>query len=266
MTNVSLDFRNRKLRRAFVDVALSTGVFVVLLASWEAASRTGLVNPLFSSSPSQIFVAAIALLGDGTLQADMLASGKTFLAGFGLAIAVGVPVGVALGWFRWANRAFSPLVSAFYTTPRIALMPLFIIWFGLGFGSKVALVFLSAVFPLIVNMQVAMLNLDADLKNVGTAYGASQWQLFRTIALPVSFPFLLTGLRLALGRGLLGVVAAEVFGGSEGLGYLIEYAGSTFRTDMVFVGVFVIAVFGIAMDRGLYLINRRVDSWRGADA
>lgn len=266
MSVVRSRFRNRKLRRAVVDFVLSTGVFVVLLASWEIASRTGIINPLFSSSPSQTLSASIALIADGTLQADILASSKTFLAGFGLAVVVGVPVGVALGWFRWANRAFSPLVSAFYTTPRIALMPLFIIWFGLGFGSKVALVFLSAVFPLIVNMQVAMLNLDTDLKSVGTAYGASQWQLFRTIALPISIPFLLTGLRLALGRGLLGMVAAEVFGGSEGVGYLIEYAGSTFRTDMVFVGVFVIAIFGIGMDRGLYFLNRRVDSWRGLDA
>jgi ABC-type nitrate/sulfonate/bicarbonate transport system permease component len=256
----------RTLRRSVGDFLLSGGVFVVLLAAWELAARLGAINPLFASSPSQIFSAGVKLAADGTLGADALSSGRVFLAGFVLAVVVGIPVGVLLGWFDLANRAFSPLVSAFYTTPRIALMALFIIWFGLGFGSKTALVFLSAVFPLIVNMQIAMLNVDADLKRVGTAYGASQWQLFRTIAWPLSMPFLVTGLRLALGRGLLGVVAAEVFGGSDGLGYLIEYAGSTFRTDMVFVGVIVIAVFGIIMDRSLYVLNRRVDSWRGSDA
>lgn len=259
-------FHRRKRRRALSDLALSTSVFVVLLAIWEFLPRAGLVDPLFSSYPSQIARAAMEMFSTGDLLKDIIASGKIFFTGFALSVVVGVPIGVALGWFRWANRAFSPLISAFYTTPRIALMPLFIIWFGLGMGSKVALVFLSGVFYLIVNMQVAMVTLDEDLKRVGIAYGANKWQLFRTIALPLSVPFLLTGLRLAMGRCLLGMVAAEVFGGAEGLGYLIEYAGATFRTDLVFVGVFIIAAFGIAMDRGLYLLNRRVDGWRGTNA
>lgn len=237
-------------------------VFVVFFALWEVLSRSGMINPLFSSSPSRIVETGLALASDGTLLQHAWSSAKIFLTGFAMAIAFGVPIGVAIGWFDWANRAFSPIVSAFYTTPRIALMPLFIIWFGLGLGSKVALVFLSGIFPLIVNMQVAMLTGDAELRRVGVAYGASQWQLFRTIALPASVPFLLTGLRLAMGRALLGVVAAEVFGGGEGLGYLIEYAGATFRIDVVFVGVFVIASFGILMDRILFAISHHADRWR----
>jgi len=255
--------RKRELAAWFGEWSPSLLVFAVLFILWEVASRSGFINPLFSSSPSQIFETGVELTRDGTLIGHAWASAQIFLIGFGMAIVFGVPIGVAIGWFDWANRAFSPLVSAFYTTPRIALMPLFIIWFGLGLGSKVALVFLSGIFPLIVNMQVAMLNLDGELKRVGVAYGANQWQLFRTIALPASVPFLLTGLRLAMGRALLGVVAAEVFGGGEGLGYLIEYAGATFRIDVVFVGVFVIAAFGIIMDRGLFAISRYVDRWRG---
>ncbi|GAB4068545.1 ABC transporter permease [Ancylobacter sonchi] len=254
----------RRVWRWFLDYGTGAAVILGLLLAWELAVRSGTVNPMFSSSPSRILVAGIDIARDGSLARHLLSSGYTFFVGFGLAIVAGVPIGVFIGWYGWANRAFSPLVSAFYTTPRIAMMPLFIIWFGLGLGSKVALVFLSAVFPLIVNMQVAMQNIDRDLKRVGDAYGASQWQLFRTIALPASVPFLLTGLRLAMGRGLLGVVAAEVFGGSEGIGYLIEYAGATFRIDVVFVGVFLIALFGIAMDRGLYALSRRLDSWKTA--
>ncbi|KAA0970895.1 ABC transporter permease [Aureimonas fodinaquatilis] len=239
------------------------GVILGLILLWELAVQTGIANPMFSSSPSRIWLAGVELARDGTLWRNTVASGQVFLAGFGLAILVGVPIGVVIGWYDWANRAFSPLVSAFYTTPRIAMMPLFIIWFGLGFGSKLALVFLSAIFPLIVNMQVAMQNTDADLKRVGQAYGATQWQLFRTIALPASVPFLLTGLRLAMGRALLGVVAAEVFGGGQGIGFMIEYAGATFRIDVVFVGVFIIAAFGIIMDRSIYALSRRLDAWRG---
>jgi NitT/TauT family transport system permease protein len=252
----------RKLLDHATGIGLSVTVFVVLFAFWEYASRTELVDPMFSSSPSKVVLTGIELIGDGTLLKHALASGKVFLTGFALAVLAGVPIGVALGWFRLANKAFSPLISAFYTMPRIALMPVFIIWFGLGMGSKVALVLLSAIFPLIVNMQVAMQNIDQDYKRVGIAYGATQWQLFRTIALPSSVPFLLTGLRLALGRGLLGVVAAEVFGGAEGLGYLIQYAGATFQIDVVFVGVVVIAAFGILMDRTLSHISSIVDSWK----
>lgn len=258
----SASFRRRKLFESATGVALSLGGFVVLFALWEYASRTELVDPMFASSPSKVVLTGWELLCDGTLWKHAQASGRVFLAGFGLAVVTGVPIGVALGWFRWANQAFSPLVSAFYTMPRIALMPVFIIWFGLGMGSKVALVLLSAIFPLIVNMQVAMQNIDQDYRRVGIAYGATQWQLFWTIALPSSVPFLLTGLRLALGRGLLGVVAAEVFGGAEGLGYLIQYAGATFQIDVVFVGVVVISAFGILFDRTLSAISSRVESWK----
>jgi len=255
-------FRRRKRLETLGSFALSISVFVVLLLLWEWVSRTQYVDPLFSSSPSRIAATALVLLRDGELVRQIGASAKVFGIGFGLAIGFGIPIGVALGWFKVVNRTFSPLIAMFYSTPHIAMMPLFIIWFGLGLGSKVALVLISAIFPVIVNMQAAMLNVDHDLKIVGRAYGASQWQLFKTVALPSSVPFLLTGLRLALGHGLLSVVAAEVFGGSSGIGYMIEYAGSTFQIDVVFVGVVIIALFGIVIDRGLHYMNRKVDSWR----
>ncbi len=255
-------FKRRKLLDHLKGHALSTAVFVTVFALWEIASRTGLVDPMFSSSPSAVVLTGIELISDGTLAKHVLASGKVYVLGVGSAIVLGVPIGVATGWFKWVNRAFSPLISAFYTMPRIALMPVFIIWFGLGTSAKVALVLLSAIFPLIVNMQVAMQNIDEEYKRVGIAYGATQWQLFRTIALPSSVPFLLTGLRLSMGRGMLGVIAAEIFGGAEGLGYLIQYAGATFQIDVVFVGVVVIAGFGVIVDRSLAYFATRVDSWK----
>ncbi|WP_438392006.1 ABC transporter permease [Caballeronia sp. DA-9] len=266
MPSNSTLFRRRKRLQAFGNIALAAGVFIALLGLWEFAARTNLVDPLFSSSPSRIVTASSEMLRGGDLPRNLAASAQVFGVGFGLAVAFGVPIGVLLGWFKPVNRAFSPLVSVLYTTPHIAMMPLFIIWFGLGLGSKVALVLLSAIFPLIVNMQVAMTNIDREFTAVGRAYGATQWQLFRTIALPSSVPFLLTGLRLAVGRALLGVVAAEVFGGSTGIGYMIEYDGATFRIDDVFVGVVIIAVFGVVMNRALHYLNRKVDGWRLNDA
>jgi ABC-type nitrate/sulfonate/bicarbonate transport system permease component len=260
-----LQFPNRRRRRAILDFLLAVTVFAVLLTGWELFARTGLVSLQFSSSPSQILASAGNLIQTGTLLHDIQVSGRTFALGYGLAIAVGVPLGVTLGWFRWINRAFSPLLSASYATPHIALLPLFIIWFGLGLGSQIAVVFLAAVFPLIFNMQTAMVNIDPDMKRVSEAYGASRWQFFRTIAIPYSLPFLLTGLRLACGHALVGTVAAEMFVGSDGLGYMINFAGSTFRSGMMFVGVIVVATFGIVMDRSLYFLNRYFDFWRNTD-
>jgi len=252
----------RKFKRTSQSFLLGGGVIVALLLLWEVSSDLQWVNPLFSSSPSRIFVEFGKVINDGSIFAHIAASGKIFVLGYLLAVVIGVPVGILLGWFKRASSAFGPLIAAFYTTPRIALMPLFIIWFGLGMGSKLALVFLSAVFPLIVNMQTAVSNIDEDLTKVAVAYGANQKQIFWTIALPVSVPFLMTGLRLATGRALLGVIGAEIFGGAEGLGYLIQYAGATFQTDKLFVVVLIIAATGIIMDRTLLAVTRRFDSWR----
>jgi NitT/TauT family transport system permease protein len=257
------DFLRRRRREQILSAALGGGVILLLLAAWETAARSGWIDIMFTSCPSRIAVASVELFRNGEILRNAWITVRVFLLGFLISVAVGVPAGIVVGWSKWTDRAFSPLISAFNTTPRIALMPLLIVWFGLGFGSKLVLVFLSAVFPILVNMQTAMLNLDEEFRTVANAYGATPWQLFSTIALPASVPFLLTGLRVALSRALLGVIGAEVFGGGEGLGFLIQYAGQTFQVETVFVCVVLIAVFGIAMDRSFQAFQRRVDHWRG---
>lgn len=258
--------KNRKIKNSLQSIGLGGGVIIVLLIIWEVFSDCKIINPMFSSSPTRIIVAGVKLFTSGEIFIHIAASGKIFVIGYLMAAVIGIPIGILLGWFKKLSMAFGPIIAAFYTTPRIALMPLFIIWFGLGIGSKLALVFLSAVFPLIVNMQTAVSNLDKDITLVAKAYGANQRQIFWTIALPESVPFLMTGLRLATGRALLGVVGAEIFGGAEGLGYLIQYAGATFQVDKVFVCVIIIAAAGIVMDRSLLIFNRRFNVWRGNDA
>jgi ABC-type nitrate/sulfonate/bicarbonate transport system, permease component len=259
------EIRRKKLSNAYQSFLLGGGVIVALLLVWEISSNLKLINPTFSSSPSRIAASGWKLIKDGSIFIHIRASGEIFVIGYLMAVLVGVPAGILLGWFKTANKAFGPIVAAFYTMPRIAVMPLFIIWFGLGIGSKLALVFLSAVFPMIVNMQTAVSNIDDDLTKVATVYNASKYQIFWTIALPESVPFLITGLRLATGRALLGVVGAEVFGGAEGLGYLIQYAGATFQTDKVFVCVLIIAAAGIIMDRSLLALSRYFDGWRSSN-
>jgi len=252
-----------RFKNTYQSALWGGGTIIVLLLLWEYAGTSGLVNPLFSSSPSRIVKTGRALIQDGSLIKHIKSSARIFISGYLFAVAVGVPIGIALGWFKRARLAVGPLIAALYTTPRLALMPLFIIWFGLGFGSRLALVMLSGVFYLIINMQTAIANLDPDLTKVAVSYGANRWQMFVTVAMPQSVPFLMTALRLASGRALVGMVGAEVFGGNEGLGYLIQYAGATFQTDKVFVCVFVLAAFGITLDKVLLAISSRFNSWRG---
>jgi NitT/TauT family transport system permease protein len=259
------DPKQRALKRGaetVISTAYGVVVIIVILAGWEMLSWTGTINSMFSSSPSRIVLKGITMFQNSAIYGHILASGKLFLAGYLLSVVVGVPLGIAMGWFKRVNWALAPIMAAFYTTPRIALMPMFIIWLGLGFKSQLALVFLSGVFNIALNMQTAMYSLDKDLNRTAIAYGATQWQLFFTVALPESVPYLMTALRLASGRAFAGVVGAELFGGAQGVGYLIQYSGATFQTDVVFVCVIILAVFGILLDRILFRINRHFDKWR----
>jgi NitT/TauT family transport system permease protein len=250
-------------REKITSLLLGSGVILLFLFGWELLFQFKVVNPLFISAPSRVVLAGITIIKDGSLVKHLAISGTEFALGYGAAILIGFPVGIMLGWFKLVRSAFGPFIAAMQATPRIALMPLFIIWFGLGITSKIVVVLLSAIFPLIVNLQVAMSTIDADLVQVARSYGATCWQIFRSIALPTSLPFLITGLRLAAGRGLLGVIVAEVFGGAAGIGYMIQYAGSTFQTDKVFAGVLVVAVTGITLDFTLARLGRHFDRWRG---
>jgi ABC-type nitrate/sulfonate/bicarbonate transport system permease component len=252
----------KKIKKTALSIGLGGGVIVALMILWEVSAQTGLINPMFSSSPSRIAITLRDLFSTGEIYPHLAESGRTFILGYTMAVLFGVPTGIILGWFKLPGIAFTPLVIAFNTIPRIALLPLFIIWFGLGLTSKLALIFLSAVFPLIINMQTAVSHLDQDLTTVAKAFGARQGQLFKTIALPESIPFLITGMRLSTGRSLLSLIVAENSGISKGIGYLINYSGAVFQTDKLFACVLIIAAFGIIMDRSLLALYRHFSIWR----
>jgi len=167
-----------------------------------------------------------------------------------------------MGWYGRVNAALDPFVSALYATPRIALLPLVMIWFGIGLMSKIAIVFLGAVFPILVNTITGVRTIDAEFIKVARAFGSSDRQLFVKVALPSSVPLLLTGLRLGLGHGLIGIVVGEMFGATQGLGFLISVAGARFQTDRVMVGIIIIALAGMAMTAILRAIERRFERWR----
>lgn len=218
--------------------------------------------PLFISSPSRIYAAGYKLFASGEILPHLQVSGTEFALGFAGAIAIGIPLGMLVGWYKAAFAAFNPFISAMYATPRIALLPLIIIWVGIGIWSKVAVVFLGAVFPIIVTTMTAMQTLDPSLLRAARSFGAGDREIFQTIALPASFPFILAGLRLGAGRGLVGIVVGELYAANAGVGYIIAVYGSTFQTDKLFVGVMIIAIAGIAVVEMLQLLEKRFDAWR----
>lgn len=238
-----------------------TGI-VIFFAIWEYVGKSGLINPLFVSSPTAILRAAVEMVRGGEIWNDLYVSGTEFIIGFLLAIAVGIPFGILYGWYRTVYYIFDPFVSAFNATPRIALTPLLIIWFGIGLWSKVALVFLGAIFPLVLNSYSGIRTLDETLLRAARSFGASDWQLFRTVALPGLVPFILAGLRVGLGHALVGIVVGELVAATAGIGYSMAVAGATFQTDKLFVGILIITGFGILLTQALNRIERHFDAWR----
>jgi ABC-type nitrate/sulfonate/bicarbonate transport system permease component len=247
----------------YESTILGGGAVLIALAIWEVIwSYTGWISPLFFSGPSAIAKAFWTSLTEGHLLADLSFSGKNFTIGFGLALVSGVVLGVIVGWYRRVRLILDPFLNALYAAPRIAMMPLIIIWFGIGMWSKVFIVFLSAFFPILVNTVAGIRNMDRDLLRAARAFCASDWQIFKTLAIPGSVPFILTGVRQGVAVGLIGVVVGEMLGSSEGIGFMVAYGGQTFQTDTLFVGFVIIAFAGILLTSVAERLERRFSRWR----
>jgi ABC-type nitrate/sulfonate/bicarbonate transport system permease component len=234
----------------------------IVIAVWQALWSAGKISPLFLSGPSAIAKQFQYGLTQGTLLADMRYSGTNFAIGFALALAAGVVAGVIIGWYRTIRLIFDPFLNALYATPRIAMVPMIIIWFGVGMWSKVFIVFISAFFPILVNTVGGVRNIDRDLLRAARAFCASDWQIFTTLALPGSVPFILTGVRQGVALGLIGMVVGEMFGGSQGIGFMVAYGGQTFATDTLFVGVLIVAFSGILLTSLAERLERRFSRWK----
>jgi NitT/TauT family transport system permease protein len=248
---------------------LGTVSVVLFLAVWELVGNVyQWINPLFMSAPSLILKAAIELFGSGEIWNDLYVSGVEFFWGFILSVVVGIPFGIAVGWYKRAAYIFDPFVNAMNATPRVALLPLIIIWLGIGILSKVGIIFLGSVFPLMINTRDGVKTTPVNLLNAAKSFGASQWQIFGSVVLPSTLPFILTGLRLAVGRALIGVFVGELYAATAGIGFMVTVAGATFQTDKVFVGILIFIIVGLVGTNALDRVERRFDKWRpkvGAD-
>ena len=244
------------------NLILGTISVIAFLLFWEASVALGWANPLFTSSPSRIWTAGYTMFRDGSIYPDLAVSAEEFVLGYGLAVVVGVPLGILMGWYSRLNAVLDPFVNALYATPRIALMPLIIIWFGIDLPARIAIIFLSTVFPILVNTMTGVRTMERDFVKVARSFGASDGQLFKTVALPSSVPNLLTGLRLGLGHALIGIVVGEMYGAQAGIGFMMQTAGATFQTDKVMVGIVIIAAAGMGLTQLLRVIEKKFDVWR----
>ena len=241
---------------------IGTGSLLTFLVLWEIISRSGLVDPLFISSPTRVARTGYTLLAAGEIWNDLKVSGVEFLLGYVGAAIVGIPFGLAMGWSKRLHYVFGPFVDTLNAVPRVTLLPLIIIWFGIGIWSKVVVVFLGAVIPILINAQSGVKANEARFLKVARSFGASELKIFVSIILPGTVPFVFTGLKYGAGRALLGVVVGELYAATAGVGHVIADAGNTFQTDVVFFGVLVVTASGLVTVAILDRFERRFENWR----
>ena len=236
---------------------------LVGLLIWDIVARFVIHNTLFLPTPAQVLDAAIELTKSGEIFKHIRASASHFVVGSLAGFVVGILIGMPMATSKTVFDYLDAWLSALYTTPLVALTPLFIIWFGIGTASKAVIVFLLVVFPVIINTMAGMRSVDRNLVDVATSFGASNRDVLLKVMIPWAVPFILSGARIGVGRGVVGIFVAELFGGAgAGIGWLILTAGQVFNTPMLFVGVIVLALFGILVTGALRWVERTVAPWR----
>jgi NitT/TauT family transport system permease protein len=250
--------------KQYEPLALGTASVVGVLTVWQLVANARIMPPLFLPGPTDVAQAFVKLFQDpnGDIWLDIATSAQEVVIGYGMAIVVGLVLGLLMGWYTRFQYALDPFVNFFYSTPRIVLVPLFIIWFGIDMPSKIAVIFLGALFPIIINTMAGVRNTEAALLRVAKSFGASDALIFRRVVLPGSVPFILTGFRLGVGHALTGVIVGELIAARHGVGQLIAIAGQTFQTPKMFAGVILIAGTGMLLTATLQRIENRFQSWR----
>jgi NitT/TauT family transport system permease protein len=239
---------------------ITIGSLVVLLGVWEIFGRD--INPVFGSYPSAIAEAFWELARTGKLWAAMLDSLRPFLLGYGLAIVIGVPIGLVIGRFRVVEAAVGIYITAGYAMPLVALVPLLVLWLGLGFAVKVAVVFLMAVFPICINTWLGVTAVPKTLIEVGKSFVAPDSVILRRIILPATLPYIMAGIRLAVGRAVVAMVIAEFFTSISGLGAIIITSANNFDTATMFVPIVVLMVMAIGLNYLIGAVERFVAPWQ----
>jgi NitT/TauT family transport system permease protein len=238
-----------------------SATLAVILTIWEIVGQMGVISPFMFSWPSKICVESWLFLTDGSLIKHLYISGIEVGIGFAMSL-IGIPIGLCLGYWKKLELSFDPMITALYTTPMVALTPLFVMWFGFETLSKVMMVFTMAIFPIIINTMAGVKTTDASLIKAARSYGASQLQMFTEVILPSTMSFVVTGIRLAIGRALIGVVVAEMLASSKGIGYAIRHASELFHTGEYLGYVGVLMFMSVFLTHILKVVERKIAPWR----
>jgi len=247
-------------RRQTPRWVITVASVAVVLIIWEIVGRQ--INPVFGSYPTAIAAAFWELLISGQLGAALYDSLRPFVLGYGLAIVLGIPVGLVVGRFRVAEAALGLYVTAGYAMPLVALVPLLILWLGLGFAVKVAVVFLMSLFPIIINTWLGVVAVPKTLIEVGKSFVAPDLVILRRIILPATLPYIMAGIRLAVGRAVVAMVIAEFFTTISGLGAVIINSANNFDTATMFVPIIILMVMAIGLNWLIGWVERRVAPWQ----
>jgi len=239
---------------------IRTASVIVFLILWEIYGRR--TDPILFTYPTAIAVAFWKLLISGELAHQLLVSLSALASGFGASLVLGVILGLAMGRSRLAEAALQPHINALYATPQVALTPLLMMWLGLGFAVKVAVVFLFAFFPILINTASGAKNVSASMVEVGRAYLAPPRQILFKIVFPAALPFIMAGVRIAIGRGLVGMIVAELFTAITGLGAMLSLYGNIFETAKMFVVIIILALLGIGLIHASQALERKLATWK----
>ena len=246
-------------RRAFYRY----GFVALILAVWEITGP--FISPIFFTYPSKIATAFVELTASGELPHFLGQSLEVLFYGLLLAVVVGIPLAVAMARVRRLDWALDLPINALYATPMVALVPILVLWFGIYLKAKIIVVFLFAVFPILINTYQGVRECDKGLLEVARSYRSSVWLVWRDVLLPFALPYITAGVRLAIGRGLVGMVIAEFYTTITGLGFMITRYANVFEMDKTFVPVIVLMVLGVSLTSVLKLLERRIAPWSNAN-
>jgi NitT/TauT family transport system permease protein len=249
----------RRQRRLLVNLGIRAVSLVIFLVVWEIVGSG--INPVLFTTPSAVAKAAVQMIGSGELWTYLWPSLQVLAIGFLLAAVFGIAIGLLLARYWMLDVALSVYITFLYSIPSVALVPLIVLWAGFETTAKVIILFLFAFFPIVINTYQGVKAVDPKLIEVGRAFRCSECQLWSNIVLPAALPFVVTGLRLALGRGLIGMVLADLYTAISGIGYLIVRTASTYQVNKMFVPIVTLGLLGVTLTALLRLAERYVAPW-----
>jgi ABC-type nitrate/sulfonate/bicarbonate transport system permease component len=239
------------------------GFVLLILIVWQIVGP--FINPIFFTYPTKIALAFYDTTMSGELPYFLGQSLEVMVYGLSIALIVGIPLGIAMARIRWLDWALDLPINALYATPLVAVVPLLVLWFGIYLKAKIIVVFLFAVFPVLINTYQGVRECDKNMLEVARSFRSSEWRVWRDVLLPFALPYIIAGVRLAIGRGLIGMIIAEFYTTISGLGFMITRYANVFEMDKTFVPVIVLMILGVSLTSLLKWVGRWIAPWSSAN-